>query len=60
LKRTRVEPIERDPELAQRGEELRLHEAMNDVVDALVHHGLHIPVLPADPNNLCDFPPVGS
>ena len=56
MRRTRVELVERDPELPQAREQLRLDLALDRVVEALVRCGLHPAIGAADPNDLGDLP----
>ena len=56
MRRTRVELVERDPELPQAREELRLNLALDRVVHALVHGRLHPAIGAADPDDLSDLP----
>ena len=53
----RVELVERDPELAQAREQLRLDLAVDRVVDPLVRRRLDVPVRLADADDLGDLPP---
>ena len=56
IRRTRVELVERDSELPQAWEQLRLNLALDRVVDALVNSRLHPAIGAADPNDLGDLP----
>ena len=55
--RTRVELVERDAELAEAWEELRLNFATDGIVRTLIDGGLDIPIGLANLNDLRNLPP---
>ena len=54
---TRVIPVKRYAKLAEAREELGFDIALEDVVHALVHGRLNVPIRLADADNLGDLPP---